>query len=472
MTFLLTLLVLILALTAVAWVGLVTWWNRLHPERHWDWSNIDTSVTRFPERFLWGVATAAHQTEGGNTRNNWAAWEKAVDDKGQPRIKGGQVCGQACDSWNRYAEDARLARDLGCNAFRLSIEWSRLEPQPGQWDEEAVARYHAILDALKEQGLRPMVTLHHFTSPQWFDQMGGFEDEANLPVFVRFCERVFETWKDKVDLWCTLNEPSVFSTMGWGLGRFPPGKVDFALMARVQRNLLLAHARVWRRLKELPGGKDARIGIVNNIAQFNPHRRWHLVDHAVCRILDRAFNTAIQDYLLTGTYSLQIPGLVRFSSTDPEVKGTGDFIGLNYYAHQVVKFQLDPKEFFVFTFRPDDIPTDMPYAFYPEGFKQALHFVSRLGLPVIVTENGIADARDDRRALWIERYLFALHRAMEDGCDVRGYFYWCLVDNFEWAEGYDMKFGLYSMDPETGARTLKEGSRTYARIVKGATHAA
>lgn len=468
MTLLLVLL-LPVAVLAAAWFLTVQVLSARHPEPRWRWDGIDPSVARFPKGFLWGVATAAHQVEGHCDDCNWADWEKETGPDGQPRIKDGQVAGAACDTWNRYPEDIRLMQELGVGAYRLSLEWSRFEPTQGAWDPAVVAHYHEELAALRAAGLQVMVTLHHFTHPRWFEAMGAFEREENLAIFVRFCERIFEEYKDEVDFWCTINEPAVYSVTGYGLGRFPPGKQDFLLMARVQRNLLLAHARVVRAIKALPGGERSRIGVVNNVNPFDPWRRWHLGDWIVARMLDRVFNTAIQDYLCTGVYSVQIPGLVRYEATDPEVKGAGDFQGLNYYSHSLVAWQPDPKEFFRFEYHPDDIRTDMPYALYPEGFKRSLHLVARAGLPIYVTENGIADARDDRRETFIERYLFAMHRAMEDGVDVRGYFYWTLVDNFEWAEGWDMKFGLYELDMTTRDRRLRPGAKALVRAIRERT---
>ncbi|MFH1467475.1 MAG: family 1 glycosylhydrolase [Pseudomonadota bacterium] len=456
----------LLGLGALAWGALCLWLHLRYPEPHWDWSSIDVDRVRFPREFLWGVATAAHQVEGGNTNNNWAWWETQVDERGLPRIAGGQEAGDACDSWNRYEEDIELAQRLGVKGFRLSLEWSRIEPEEGVFDEEAIAHYHRVLEALERAGMEPMLTLLHFTWPMWFEQQGAFERSSNIPVFLRFCERVFSEYRPRCRLWCTINEPEVVSLIGYLLGMFPPGRRDLGSAARVQRNLLLAHAQVYHRLKALPGGADAEIGLVKNIFQLDPSRRWLLPEWILARLADHAHNEAILEYLRTGTFRWRIPYFAWLTSHDPEVKGAGDFFGLNFYSHVNVHLQWSRAEPVIFKARPHELPTDFHYPVYAEGFHGALQRAAALGKPLYVTENGVPDATDRVRDTWIRRYLYALHKALQEGLDIRGYFYWSLMDNFEWAEGYDQRFGLYHVDFATQKRTLREGSRAFERVVR------
>ncbi len=444
-------------------------WNRRYPEPRLDWTKVDTEVVRFPKGFLWGVATSAHQVEGGCDNNNWSQWEKQSAPDGTPRISGGQNSGAACDHWNLFLEDLDLIRQTGAGAYRFSLEWSKIEPRPGRFDQAALDHYHQVLDALNDRGIVPMATLHHFTHPLWFERLGAFEKEENIPHFVRFCERVFSEYQGSVRLWCTVNEPAVFATMGYLMGIFPPGRRDPGQAAHVLRNLLLAHAKAYHALKHLPGGESASIGAVKNIFQLDPHRRWYLPDWLLARVGDAFYNEAALHYLRTGTFKFSLPGVLKLQTMELEVMGSLDFIGLNYYSHVNVKLLLNPRNPVSYAARPGDTMTDMPYAIYPEGFKRALHRVSTLGVPIYVTENGIADSRDDRRAQFIRRYLYSMYRAMEDGCDVRGYFYWTLMDNFEWAEGYDMKFGLFHTDFVTQKRTLRRGSRELSRIIREKT---
>ncbi|MED5319224.1 MAG: family 1 glycosylhydrolase, partial [Candidatus Thermoplasmatota archaeon] len=233
--------VLVAALVAfvVFKVTLITYRRRKYPEPHEDWANVNLDDLHFPEGFHWGTATAAHQVEG-HQANNWTVHEAA---------KGLEASGAACDHWNRWKDDFQLLSDLGMTSYRFSIEWSRLEPTQGAWDEAALAVYAEMVDDLVGRGIRPVVTLHHFTHPDWWEAKGGFADRANIPAFAAYCERVVDTMADRVKTWVTVNEPTVFSTMGYTLGMFPPGRRSIPTTLRVMRNLLFAHGTVYKALK-------------------------------------------------------------------------------------------------------------------------------------------------------------------------------------------------------------------------------
>ncbi len=442
------------------------YWHFKYPEPHWDWEKIAVDGIRFPKDFLWGVATAAHQVEGDCDNNNWSAWEKMRDERGLPRVKNGQSAGKACEHWQRYPEDIRLMQELNVKAFRFSVEWSKIEPREGVFNREALQHYRDVCTALRTAGIQPIMTLYHFTHPLWFEQKGAFAHEENIPAFVRFCEVVFGEYQDQVQLWCTINEPEVCAAQGYFMGIFPPGEKNAQATGEVLKNLLEAHTRAYHALKKLPGGQQAQIGLVKNVFQFDPFRRWHFMDGLLARRLNVLFNDAIFAFFQTGNFSFNIPGMVAVQHQNLAAKSSLDFIGLNYYSHFHLKFQWDLKQFFTFEYPPDEIMTDMPYTIYPEGFYRAVHDVAQLGVPIYVTENGIADAKDDRRAGFIRRYLYALQRAMQEGCPVRGYFYWSLLDNFEWAEGYDMKFGLYQVDFATQERSLRQGAKALVEIMQ------
>jgi beta-glucosidase len=456
---------ILIAILIVLPFGFMLIWQKENPELRWDWNKIDTSDVRFPKAFLWGVATAAHQVEGHCDNNNWSAWEQARDEYGKPRVKNGQKAGLACDHWNRYPEDISLMQALCVKAYRFSVEWSKIEPREGEFDQAALQHYQELCEALLVAGLKPVVTLHHFTQPIWFEQKGGFEKAENIALWVRFCEIVFQKLQDKVHLWCTINEPEVFASQGYFQGVFPPGKKDPQLAGAVLKNLLEAHVQVYHALKRLPNGDKAQIGLAKNIFQFDPYRRWHLFDWLVSRQFNALFTDAIIRFFQTGHFDFSLPGLANVTHFNAAAPRTLDFIGLNYYSHMHVKFHWNLKEFFTFEHRADEIMTDMPYPIYAEGFYRAIKTVAQLGVPIYITENGIADAKDDRRDLFIRRYLFALSEAIKDSCDVRGYFYWSLMDNFEWAEGYDMKFGLYEVNFATQDRKLREGARYFVEVV-------
>ncbi|NQU26755.1 MAG: family 1 glycosylhydrolase [Candidatus Marinimicrobia bacterium] len=454
-----------LILLICVYVLAILYLRRLDSEIHWDWKTIDTDDLHFPDNFLWGTAMAAYQVEGGCTNNNWNEWERATDSDGRPRIRNGAVVGAACDHWNRYEDDIRLIKDLGLKAYRFSLEWSKIEPAEGQFDQAVLKHYSNVIDAILKAGIEPMITLYHFTHPIWFRQLGAFEKIENIDHFQRFCERVFNEYSDRVPKWCTINEIEVEATQSYFTGDWPPGEQDGQIMGKVMRHLLEAHVRVYRALKSLPNGEKVQIGLVKNIFQFDPWRPWHLIDQICCRLLNRVFNGGIIEFFKTGRFRLFIPGLVNVTHVNRFAISANDFIGLNYYSHLVVKFKWDPQDFFQFRLRPRETPTDMDYTIYPEGFYRALKQIGKLGLPIYVTENGIADHRDDRREHYIRRYLYALSKAIVTGSDVRGYFYWSLLDNFEWSEGYSMKFGLYKVDFESQKRVLRDGAVAYREII-------
>jgi len=415
---------------------------------------------------MWGTATAAHQVEGNNTNNNWYRFEHQKDSSGKPRIHNNDKSGLAADHWNRYKEDIGLMNELGVKYYRFSIEWSKIEPKNGIFNEKALEHYRELCTTLIDSGLTPVVTLHHFTHPIWFEDLGGFEKEENIKHYLEFSEFVFNKLSDLVPFWCTINEPAVYVSQGYFNGVFPPGKKDPVLAGQVMKNLLNAHVAVFRHLKTLPNGMNVQIGLVKNITQFDPLRRWHILDWYFSRILNDIFTNNTIDLLTTGDFNFYLPGMANISYKNTDAIGAIDFIGLNYYSRWHVKGHLNTATPFTFETRPEDIQTDMPYSIYPEGFYRAIQTISKLNKPIIITENGIADNKDDRRELFIERYLYALYKAIMDGYDIRGYFYWTLMDNFEWAEGYAMKFGLYEVDFTTQKRELRKGSLAFSKIVK------
>ena len=450
----------------MAWIIPVIYFNLSYPETSWDWNKIDTQNIHFPNSFAWGTATAAHQVEGNNTNNNWYDWEHQLDENNQPRIHNGDKSILAADHWNRYPDDIKLMKDLGVNHYRFSIEWSKIEPQNGNYNVESIQHYRDLCDSLIKNNITPVVTLHHFTHPTWFEKIGAFEKKENIDHFIEYSEYAFNNLKDLVPIWCTINEPSVFVSQGYFNGIFPPGKQDPVLAATVLENLLFAHTKTYKHLKSLNGGDNAQIGLVKNIFQFDPLRRWHILDWAFSKVLNNVFTHSTLDYFKKGYSTFSLPGMVKKHMENNDAVGAMDFIGLNYYSRMHVKGQANLTEPFVFEKRAKDIQTDMDYALYPEGFYEALHTISTLKKPIYVTENGVADQGNNIREIFIKRYLYALHKGLQDGLDIRGYFYWTLMDNFEWSEGYKMKFGLYEVDFETQERTLRESSNLFAKMVK------
>ncbi|MBH34577.1 MAG: beta-glucosidase [Euryarchaeota archaeon] len=434
-----------LAAFVVFKVTLITYRRRKYPEPHEDWTAVDMNALSFPSDFRWGTATAAHQVEG-HLVNNWTHHEQ------QNNLV---QSGAACDHWNRWEEDFQLISELGLNSYRFSVEWSRIEPTEGTWNNDALAVYSNMVDNLLERGIRPVVTLHHFSHPQWWEAKGGFADRANAPHFVRYCERVFEVLSDRVKTWVTINEPTVFSTMGYTLGMFPPGHRSLRATLRVMRNLLLAHADVYQALKKIR--PEVRIGIAKNVTLFDPKNRWSPIDWPLARLLEWFWNGAWRSGVENGR---------MFFGDVSAAKGTLDFVGLNYYTHVLVGPASVSLLKMKFPKRAHEVATEFGYPMYAEGLRRALDWLAPLGLPIEITENGVADANDTLRTEHLKRHLWVLSQAIQDGHDVRSYHHWSLMDNFEWAEGYSMRFGLHHVDFETQERTLRPSGAVYKHIIE------
>ncbi|HEX9104275.1 MAG TPA: family 1 glycosylhydrolase [Polyangia bacterium] len=394
----------------------------------------------FPERFLLGCATSAHQVEGGNTGNDWWAWEAAPG-----RICDGSRSGDACGWWSGRAEaDLTLAAELGQNAHRLSLEWSRLEPEPGRYDAAAFDRYEHLLAHLRRVGMRAMATVNHFTLPRWAGAR-GWMTPGLVSRFAALASECARRLGSLVDLWATLNEPLVLAVMAY-LGRaWPPGDGDAVSCVRAVRRLreahLEAHAAIHR---ERP---SAQVGIVLNMPVFAPARARDPRDRAVARLQHLLFN------------ELFLRSLAR----------RYEFIGLNYYGRYAVRFDLGAAGY-VFgrhVQRPTVATAHTDWGqIYPGGLTEQLVALSSYGVPVYVTENGVFDNDDLLRTAFLRDHLAAVLDALQRGADVRGYFHWSLVDNFEWAEGWSARFGLVAVDPTTQRRTPKASAAAYAAICR------
>ncbi|MGC2310515.1 MAG: family 1 glycosylhydrolase [Candidatus Babeliaceae bacterium] len=441
--------------------------NCLGIEMRWDWQRINTSKITFPSSFSWGVALCEYQNSGADRcpNTNWAQWEYSHDSKGNPRIAGDQKSQGACNFYDKWRDDIQLLKELKVDSLRLSVEWSLIEPQCGAFDEKVIEHYRQICQTLLKEGITPLITLHHFTDPLWFTHIGAFEVEENSFYFVRFCKRIFTELADLVPLWVTFNEPGVYVFQGYLRGVFPPGEVfNINLAAQVLKNMLKAHVKAYKALKVLPEGKKVQIGIVHQLVQFEPYNEKNPLEKIVSGYMNSFMHQVIFDFLKTGEYRFVKP--FQHYEKIEEAPYCYDFIGLNYYSHMLVTSQWPEIIKHESGYREGDIPTDMPYGIYAEGLYRAIKSVSELEVPIYITECGISDKKDDRRELFLKRYLYALSCAIEDGYDVRGFYYWSLMDNFEWDMGYDQKFGLYEIDFETQKRTLRNGSRYYIDVIE------
>ncbi|HSR20578.1 MAG TPA: family 1 glycosylhydrolase [Anaerolineales bacterium] len=411
----------------------------------------------FPRGFLWGTATAAHQVEGGNTNNQWFAWEQAGRTKG--------LSGLACDWWGgRWREDFDRAQEGGQKVHRLSIEWSRIQPGPDQWDEHALDHYRSIVRGLRQRGMTAMITLHHFTHPLWLEERGAWADPQVVPLFERFVGKVVEALKEYCNLWCTINEPNVYAGLGYLVGSMPPGGGGLPAAIRVQANMARAHAAAYRLIHRLQPA--ARVGCALHFRPTRPRWGWFPPDVLMARLRSLAINLAFPSALSTGVMRTPL-GRVRM----PEVRGTQDFFGLNYYSADTAWFHaLRPKELFTRAGYPDkaDLSESGMIANLPHAFYDSIRWVVRTfpDLPIYITENGIDSSEDGLRRRYLAQHLHQIWRAVNFNWQIKGYLHWTLVDNFEWERGWTQRFGLYALDRETQKRTKRQSADLYAAVCK------
>jgi beta-glucosidase len=412
----------------------------------------------FPQGFLWGTATAAHQVEGDSTNNNWWAWEQIPG-----KIKEGHRSGKACDWWGgRWAEDLDRAASAGHNTHRLSVEWSRIEPRQGGWDEGALAMYRDIVRGAHDRGLKPMVTLHHFTDPLWLGERGGWLAEDIVPLFERFVRKVVIALSDVVRDWVTINEPNLYATSGYALGLFPPGERDFRKSFQVARALILGHAAAYHAIHELQ--PEAAVGVAHHYRGFRPARRGSALDRWIARTRSRLVNEVVPQALADGRFRTLL-GSERL----PQAAGTQDYFGLNYYTVEHVAFDpRAPGELFGRGFYPEgaDLSSTGFIANEPEGLFDALSWANRFDLPILITENGVEDRDDTLRPRYLAAHIRQMWRAVNFNWPVRGYYHWSLIDNFEWERGWTQRFGLWEVDVETQERRKRRSADLFAEICR------
>jgi beta-glucosidase len=394
----------------------------------------------FPVGFLWGAATSSHQVEGGND-NDWKQWEDAGHAKGMRS-------GQATDHWRRFGEDFELAGEIGLNAYRFSIEWSRVEPAPGKFDAKAIQHYREMLRALKRRRLTPMVTLHHFTLPGWVAEQGGWANKQTAELFERYAARVAKELGREVQLWLTINEPSIVAGLGYLAATFPPGHRNLWEFFAVRRNQMTAHGLAYASIHQLyadEGWGAVQVSFANQQEWVAPRNPRNVMDCAVTW-LQRA---------MTNRYFLV------------KSRCTTDFLAVNYYFPNRVYFRLGGRFGFVGQAQITGAEvSDVGWMVAPQGLERVCLDLADEGKPIYITENGLADEQDRWRAWAIVNACEALARAIKGGADVRGYFYWALTDTFEWEWGYGPRYGLIAVNFETLERRVRPSARVYGRIAK------
>jgi beta-glucosidase len=418
----------------------------------------------FPRGFRFGTASSATQIEGGCPFTDWADFARVSG-----RIAGNGSPLTACDSWNRFGEDLALQRSMNLNAYRLSVEWARIEPAPGEIDWKALERYREMLGQLRDTGIEPMLTLHHFSIPLWVRDRGGLTSRDLPERLEAFTRIVVQAVGDLVDTWITVNEPSGLAALSHLIGYWPPQMRSLMSTIQVHHNLLKSHVLMYRAIHEEAEkrGKEARVGIAHHVRRMEPLDPTRLADRVVTSLVRGTLNDSFAHAVCSGRMYGFGDRLLRLVDgfRVSEARGTQDFFGINYYGRDDLVFRWSPV-FFRRYLAPGSEVTDLDWPVSPDDLLPVLReWWSRSGgLPIFITENGLSDATDIQRPSFIVRHLASVARAIAEGIDVRGYYHWTLMDNFEWMFGYQSRFGLANVDFATQERTLRPSGRLYGQI--------
>src|SRR3989344_2500880 len=407
-----------------------------------------TKLLKFPKGFYWGAGASSHQVEGNN-KNNWTVWEKENAERLADKAKHtwqlwqlelfpealnsrNYTSGKATDHYNRFKEDFDIAKSLGHNAHRFSIEWSRIEPEEGKFNKKEIEHYRTVISELKARGIEPFVTLWHWTVPLWLADKGGWANRKTAHYFSRYAAKMANELGIDVKYWVTINEPLVYSGHSYLKGEWPPQKRSLRLYLKVLRHLEDAHRHAANAIKIID--RDAMVGIAKHNIFLESNRG--SVNKLIKNLVDWWWN-------------------YHFISN---IKKHIDFIGLNNYFHSRINYGINEN-------LNSDV-SDLGWELYPESVYQTLKGLKRYKKPVIITENGLADAKDNQRAQYIKEVLVYVHKAIREGVDVRGYLYWSLTDNFEWNKGFWPRFGLVEIDYKNNLkRKVRESAKEYAKII-------
>jgi len=416
----------------------------------------------FPKNFLFGSATASLQIEGGDTGNTWYRWSE------MGRIKDGSHCSIADDHWNRVGEDIGLMRKMNHQVYRMSIEWSRIEPQPGEFDKAAMDHYRNEIIALKKAGIEPLVTLHHFTNPLWFEDMGGWLNPDAPLYFNYYTKYMVHHIGDLVTDWVTINEPNVYLLFGYMQGTWPPGEKKFMKYLKGAVNMISAHMLAYRTIHEMRklmmyDDGETKVGAAYHTRVHEPASEKGK-DKMMARFVERLFEKIFTVGMTEGKLIFPLRGSLPY---DPG--RFSDFFGINYYTRHFIKFVWNPMKLFfeIFEDKSGEV-NDLGWEIYPEGiYRVCEKYYGQYAMPIFITENGTCDADDRFRADYIYTHLAQLKRAIDNGIDIRRYYHWSTLDNFEWLEGLSARFGLVHVDYKKNLRrTIRESGKFYGEIAK------
>ena len=404
---------------------------------------------RLKPNMLLGVASAPTQIDGGALDHTWNDWYA------QGKIKDGSDPALATDHWNRWREDILLMHRMGIQTYRFGIEWARVEPEEGRFDEEDIGHIKEELLLMIGMGIKPLVTLHHFTNPMWFERKGGWEDYENVRCFLIYVEHIVKAIGHLAGEYITINEPNVYAVNGYLYGSWPPGKKSISAAMTVMSNLASAHIKSYRLIHDVRrslGFKDTKVSFANHLRVFEPKNRLNPAQQVEAAQAERLFQGLLTEAMVTGEFHRPLKNNGR------DRKGTYcDFHAVNYYSRSTVSgFSEGARE--------GSFKNDLGWEIYPEGLTEVCGKLMKLRpMPIYITENGTCDLADSFRSRYIYEHLKVLCESKQP---VKRYYHWCFNDNFEWIEGTYARFGIVHTDFDTMERTVKRSGEFFSRVIE------
>lgn len=411
----------------------------------------------FPAEFLWGTSQSGHQIEGGNFDSDWWRWEQRPG-----RIADASISMEAADHTSRFEQDFALARDLGQNAHLFSIEWARIQPSPGEFNDEAIEHYRRVFESLQANNLEPICVMQHMTVPSWFAESYGWHHKMASDLFQVYAERLAREFADLCRWWIPIREPMHWCTMAYLERAWPPASRNLIRARHAIVNMASAHARAYRCLHE--AHPEVLVGTGVHMRQFAPLDSESPWDVRTERREHRRCNEIWLNALTTGRWPAPV-------GRQEEITNAIDFIGAAYYGLETLRFSLlKPARIFAQRSNSEGRPQKrIQYTPYPDGLRLVLLKLAHYGLPILVSANGIATGNDDTRCQYIIEHLQALSEAREEGVDLRGYCFRSLLDGFEWDAGYSERFGLIHVDRKSLTRTPNPSALLYKEICQTGT---
>lgn len=402
----------------------------------------------FQNGFLWGAATSSHQIEGANFNSDWYQWER------KNKIKDGSSSNPGCNSGDNLSRDIELIKNLNLNSYRFSIEWAKIQPKEDVFDDKEMLKYLDFVNDLINNNIEPILTLFHFSLPLWFSNKGGFEKKENIIYFTNFVRKIGELFKGKVQFYNIINEPIVYIYMSYIEGLWPPGIKNEKLAYEIGKNLLYVYDESYSILKEID--KTNKISIAKHTAVYDSYKKYSLLNNYIKNKIENYFDHSFIDSILNNKFEKPFGKREKANFTS-----NFDYLGINYYTKRTIKYE---KHNPVITYSKGN-KTDIGWLFYPEGIYNVLKRFEKYNLPILITENGIADKDDRLRNIYIIKTLHTINHCMQKDIKILGYIHWTLMDNFEWLEGQSMKFGLYHTNFKNYKFTLRNSANIFSNIV-------